>query len=493
MISCSFIFQIFSAWRSPLKVKYHIATTIVSVTAGLLCHAVVTIVSMTAAQSLAQTLIPATDPDINYYGRFSFATAAAPAFHWSGSAIEASFNGTTIGARLGSGGGGSYYDIEIDGVRQSSCCVVAQNTANYTFATDLLAGPHTVRIILRDETHWNIKTFEGFIVASGATLNPAPPRHARKIEFIGDSWTEGYGNERSGTTQGGCSNLQVITNENLAFPMLVAKAFSAQAMVIGWSGGGVVHNRLDSLGISENPVPYYYDSIFGEATWHMGSGLWNFSLWTADAVVICLGINDYTQGFPGSVAYENAYHALISRVLGHYPDAHILCVKTHSSYNGDSLDKAVDRIVAAEITSLGHARVNSVGIPTNLDLLGCDWHPSLADDRKLANTMIGKLMQMTGWDTAAAAGSNSLAGRQALRLQSEITVAESNTRRVVFRISPACAGNTLEILDMKGKLKARGVFNRCGVYQWNLSKTTPGVYLFGNKANGWEKVVVRKI
>jgi lysophospholipase L1-like esterase len=161
-------------------------------------------------------------------------------------------------------------------------------------------------MFLRNESQWNVKKFGGFYVDDGTTLLPAPSKPTRTIEFIGDSWTAGYGVEA-----GNC-NLNTVSDVNKSWAGLTRDAFHAHGSFLAWSGRGMVHNLEDATngGISPDAVPHYYDSIVCEATWFSGTHQWDFSKMDVNLVVICLGINDYSTNFPGSSAYITAYRIL---------------------------------------------------------------------------------------------------------------------------------------------------------------------------------------
>src|SRR5512145_683911 len=74
-------------------------------------------IALFVVSSFAEILIPASNANINYYGRFDFSVANQARFNWSGSMIEASFTGTSIGIELVDGN--TDYDIQIDGKHHS--------------------------------------------------------------------------------------------------------------------------------------------------------------------------------------------------------------------------------------------------------------------------------------------------------------------------------------------------------------------------------------
>ena len=80
--------------------------------------------------------------------------------------------------------------------------------------------------------------FKGFTVTNGA-LVPTPPPFTRKLEFIGDSITCGFGNEGPGPN---CPFTADTENESLAYGTLTAQALNAEHHTIAWSGIGMVRH-----------------------------------------------------------------------------------------------------------------------------------------------------------------------------------------------------------------------------------------------------------
>src|SRR5262249_20738501 len=121
--------------------------------------------------------------------------------------------------------------------------------------------------------------------------------------------------------------------------------------------------------------------------------------YTPDLVVINLGTNDFAQGDPG-MPYEQAYEKLIQQVRSHYPNAFIVCA-TGSMLSGDPLTKQKAYVNEAVHTmnQNGDARVSyaDLGLQDANDGLGCDWHPSLVTQQKMATRLTAAIKAVTGW------------------------------------------------------------------------------------------------
>jgi lysophospholipase L1-like esterase len=415
----------------------------------------------TACIANAVVLIPANDPNINYYGRFDFSNTAKPTCKWPGATIEASFPGPSIGAEISDGGG--YIEVEIDGVVSTTWA--PQATTNRTISTTLSAGNHTVRLILRSEYAW--VTFSGFYIADGKQLN-ALAKPSRKIEIIGDSWSDGY----LVLTTSACANWddKAQTNANQSWGRDLSKAFHAQDMMVATSGVGLV----SSIGGAANMMTRYPQAMMDAA------GNWDFSRFTADLVIIFLGINDWsTQGKAAASAsqYSTGYHTFIGTIRSHYPNSKILVM----GYSNWAVTPAT--IAAAE------TNVSSINCPISGGA-GCWAHPTVADAKTIANGLIPKVKSMMGWDTTSStvampalrSGTTSF-----LRIKSSIT----DSKNLIISATSKDMRSAVQIQSLDGRKIGAKEFDHAGSFTWNTSNVSPGVYFIGNKNIGWITALVK--
>lgn len=428
-----------------------------------------------AAAGRAEVAVPADDPNINYYGRFDFANPKAPRFNWSGTAIEFSVSGTaTVAAEMVDGAG--YYDVEVDGKTQATPVFVdARSPKSYALATGLSADAHRIRIVRRNEAYGTIASLSKILLADGGRL-AASPKPARKMEFVGDSWTAGYFNEA-------CSDQQKNTNTNKAWARLTSKAFHAQDVILAESGIGLAK----SLG-GKTVMPKKYPDTFDTAG-TTPNPKWNFASWKPDIVTVFLGINDKNAGAT-EAQFTAALHAFVTVIRGNYPEAAILFV---SATGG--MDAAARTAVAAETTSLGHSRVYWQECKTMGT--GCQYHPTLAEDQAIANTVIARIAQITGWDTAQAPvslGKKRTGAYPAGRggdSRSPLRATLAGTDGVLLSASHALAGLPVLSLSADGRVAGRLRLDAGAEGRWNGVRSA-GVYLLGSREAGWAKLAAER-
>lgn len=348
----------------------------------------------TIGASPTRTLTPAVTPttstssNVLYVGRFNTSDPVGPRSAWSATTIKANFSGTGIGANLVSVGD-NWYNIIIDGVVRTPVNVPAGTNGVVTLASGLASGNHTIELVRRTEAWVGDVQFKGFTVTGGQLL-AAPTPSSRRIEFIGDSISAGYGNE-------GANQYQTFTTKNenayLAYGPVTARALNADSFVIAWSGKGLMRNYS---GDTTDVVPSLYSRILPYDT----TTLWNSSQWVPQVVVINLGTNDFGPGVPDKTAFTSAYVTFINRIRGQYPNAHIYCALGPLLY-GTGLISARDYIttVVSQVNAGGDTKVHFIEFPQQDGSLGYgeDWHPSVAQHAAMSSQLVTQIKADLGW------------------------------------------------------------------------------------------------
>jgi hypothetical protein len=145
--------------------------------------------------TLAASTFPATDPSIGYLGRTQPASSSSITFDWPGVEIRVTVNAQSVAALFTDSG--STFNVFVD-----SQLVQILNTTSTQTIYLLVDGldtskSHYIRLTKRTEPLVAVTTFNGFVLKGGAETLSAPPltNPTRKVEWIGDSLTCGYGNE----------------------------------------------------------------------------------------------------------------------------------------------------------------------------------------------------------------------------------------------------------------------------------------------------------
>ena len=342
------------------------------------------------APSPAQgTRVEADHPWVRYTGRFDFSDAKAPAFDWPGVTIEAAFEGTSCAVWLEDGK--NDYNVSVDGQPSTVLRTTAERV--YVLAQGLPEGRHTVRLTRRTESEWGEAVFRGFLLDSGRGLVELPLRPGRRLLFVGDSFTTGYGNEG----QLGCGFSRETQNIERTYAVMVSQRLGAEAEIVAKSGRGVVRNYGEPTPTSPKPMPRYFAQALAERE----QPTWDFRRWVPHAVVINLGTNDFsTQPHPPEEVFARGYEALIADVRRAYPEVTLFIVAgPRMKAPANAYLRALVERQRARDGGRTHLALIEDTLETPGDF-GCDSHPSVTGHQKMAAQLEPVLSSVLGWEVS---------------------------------------------------------------------------------------------
>lgn len=301
--------------------------------------------------------------------------AGTQRFGWPGTYFEGRFRGTAVTVEAESTT--EHMRLLVDGAEKA---VLVEPGHTRLRLDGLPAGDHVVRLEKLTESQSGGGRFVGFFIDREASPLPPMPRE-RRIEFIGDSFTVGYGNMSHGRT---CTPDEIhdLTNTQRAFGPLLAKRLDADYRVNAYSGFGIVRNY--NGGAPELSLPLIYRrAIPGESMEATADG------WRPQLIVINLGTNDFsTELHRGErwtseadlrADYRKTYGEFLRMLMSRQPQARFILM------GADAFIKDVEQVAAA-LPPAERNKVKTLHFG-GLDVLGCDWHPSLADHEKLAKQL----------------------------------------------------------------------------------------------------------
>lgn len=323
---------------------------------------------------------------VNTVGRIE-TTNTGVRYTWPGIYFEGRFQGTGVGIVLNDAV--NDYDVAIDGVTVAHLMTPGRRTY---WVTGLTNAAHSVRLVKRTESPWQAGQFGGLVPVAGGRILPKPTARIRQIEFIGDSYTAGYGNL---ATQHDCSGIGGVTpnsDADLSFGALSARALNADYQINAMSGMGMVRNYNGTSRGTDFRT--YYDKTLQA----VNNDLWQHpASWHPQLVVIGLGINDFSTALnPGEpwtttaqliAAYQNAYQGFIDRLRAEY-GPNTLIVVSATALSNTTVFAQTARQVVIDRNAKGDKNVyywyyNS----PSLNHLGCDWHPSQHDDQVISGLL----------------------------------------------------------------------------------------------------------
>lgn len=300
-------------------------------------------------------------------------------FAWPGSGLAFRFEGRRLTVRLANEGENSLV-ATIDGLRKRIDLAPGEKT--YTLF-DGPAGPHAIELRKRTEGDVGLVRFLG-AETDGRFLKALTPE--RRILVIGDSISAGYGIEGAGPN---CSFSPDTQNQTLTYAAQVAERFGAETVTLAASGRGLVRNYS---GAREGTMPDLMDRALPNDPSLVGAARGPF-----DLVLVHLGTNDFS-GSEEPYGFETAYAALLETLRARYPSAPIYAL-IGPMLGPDRLDLAKAGIENAltRRQKAGDRAVGFLAFPAPPSSYGCDWHPSVAANRRMADLLAARLESDLGW------------------------------------------------------------------------------------------------
>jgi lysophospholipase L1-like esterase len=210
---------------------------------------------------------PGATPKTKLLGRYDLKDPTKPTFDWSGNSMNTRFHGTSV-----TWGVDSAIEVVFEQVVDGNATqVIAGGPAESTYPKQITVtvpeGEHEITVIRSSEALFSKGAFIPFTFGPGTTQLP-PIERPRRIEYIGDSITCGYGDEGPNATcpydvpirkvvdeKGQEKEVKIPESQNiyLAFGSIAARRLSADAVTLCFSGKGIALNYREQ-GVGEGKI-----------------------------------------------------------------------------------------------------------------------------------------------------------------------------------------------------------------------------------------------
>jgi lysophospholipase L1-like esterase len=329
---------------------------------------------------------------IRFLGRVNPATRELT---WPGTGVSFTFTGSSAKIGIEAISGTSSADIIIDG---RTTVISEVNGTSFSTPPGLRHGNHTVILRKRSEASYGTITV-GSVTTDGIF---GPDAYSgRKIEFIGDSITVGYGLD--GVLP--CVNSATVENNPKTYAALAADAVGADYDIIAWSGIGVTRNYVSPTPDTSDIMPQRY-TRYG-ALDPLNSYTFPANK-TPDAVVIGLGTNDfgYQAGVRDPIVpaeYTTAIVSFVKTIRAHYPKASFFLLTSPMLNDGypstaDAQKTTQKNALEAAVAQLKNSTsIQVVDMPSQGSDVGCDYHPNAATHAEEAEILATALAKEMGW------------------------------------------------------------------------------------------------
>jgi lysophospholipase L1-like esterase len=314
------------------------------------------------------------------YGRYTIKQECL-AFDWSNSGFSFNFSGTGFILSLGSYSADqpAYVKVYLDGSEQRFAISTGTEKIIYENLPD---KRHRVTVLRVTEGAAPLLFKELVLFGKDQKFMSPPFDKPRRIEFIGDSVTSGYGviADPSETTY------QTYQQDStMTYAYFTAKELEADAHYICISGKGIV---CDCNGEKEEDIPRFFEYASREKE------PWDFSKWIPGVVVVNAGTND-VAGAIGDREFTEKSVEFLNSIRSKYPEAHIVWVY------GMMNDKYVSAIKEA-IKELNKTdkKVHFLYVESINQLpgeTGANGHPNTRANMRVSKLLVKKIRSVTGW------------------------------------------------------------------------------------------------
>lgn len=358
----------------------------------MLILALMALGTMAASAATKDLVTPASDSRITIIGR-TFVSGDDVTFEWTGVYARVAFEGRYIALRA-SDTKKNYYNVWLD--KDTSCepdkviAIEGKDSLYVLFDESAIKakGAHSLVLQKRTEAEQGRTTLHCF-VTRGEVLQ-AQGLKPRLIEFVGDSYTCGYGAENSVRSD---PFRPADENSNKTYATIISRYFDADYILVAHSGQGINRN-YDDFGRGWTMPDRYnllYDTEKEGPKWDAQAAPYR-----PDLTVIYLCTNDFSTGRQPSIKEFRAdYIRLLKNIKAAYGEHHkILCIAAPS----DELmrDYIKTSMEASGLSEVWYMALCPLGINWDSDL-GASWHPNYAGHRKWAHAILPYVATVAGW------------------------------------------------------------------------------------------------
>eukprot|EP01112_Ceratiomyxa_fruticulosa_P007743 TRINITY_DN2007_c0_g1_i1.p1 TRINITY_DN2007_c0_g1~~TRINITY_DN2007_c0_g1_i1.p1 ORF type:complete len:357 (-),score=56.28 TRINITY_DN2007_c0_g1_i1:93-1163(-) len=337
--------------------------------------------------------LPASDRNIFFNGRWDKSNIDSPRGDWSGISVSIDVrNITEFTVLLSDSTGNSEADVILtssNGVQEILPYNITTQIKRITITNLQQKFTYNITVFKRTEPDVGIITFYGFSLSDGTIVYPPQDHYNRRIEFIGDSITCGYGD--LGVYP--CTWSPETEENYVSYGQITGRALNAQVYLEAWSGKGLVRNYDYPNITSPEPLPWYYPKTIASQS---NSTTWTFQDYSPQAIVINLGTNDYsTEPYPPENVFVPAYAAFIKQILNFYrvnSPSHIFLVC------GPMIGQPCCGYVKQAAYNNGATYIDLQGILNYPQDYGCDGHPGKTGHEKMAAATIPIIQKTMGWN-----------------------------------------------------------------------------------------------
>lgn len=334
-----------------------------------------------------------TDTRITYVGRVLVVDSMV-CFDWAATMVRIAFEGTSLRMQCNDSRK-DYFNLWADKQPSSNPDKIlrVEGDTLLTLVEGLEKGSHQIILQKRTEGEQGKLTMQA--LWSDGELLPAMPLRPRQVEFIGDSYSCGFGVENSVPSDPFTPETE---NACRAFPAIVARAFDADLVMVAHSGFGICRNYNSKV------AGYYLPERYTQTLDMVRDSL----LWNAQKeelrpsiTVIFLGGNDFSVGVtPNFKQFQQQYLALLKQIKTNYGSYHPILCGTRKGI--PAMSEYVEKVVQnCPYENVHFVPCMDALYPSDETHLGACGHPNMQAQEKMAMMLLPYISSLTGWELPA--------------------------------------------------------------------------------------------
>ena len=373
----------------------------------ILFSAIIGLIALSPLCLKAET-IPATDSRVTFVGRTAV-EGTSVSFDWTATYFRVAFSGKSLTMKASDLKVGAadeaaaaklhnYYAVWIDSPTNVEPHRIVEvkpgeniiELVDPAYLKKSRRSVHEVVVQKRTEGEQGRTTIYEF--ATDGQFMQAEPLRTRQLEFIGDSYTCGYGIDAPTKEEKFSPETE---NASRSYAAIVSRYFGADYIAVAHSGMGIARNYNSKFPKWHMPDRYLqtFDMDSTQAT------RWNAAAYAFKPAmtVIYLGPNDFSVSLqPKYENYRDNYYRLIKSIKANYGEEHpVLCVAAKSyEYLGEYVRELAKNSGMKNVNYLVYCPAQHNH--TNEDL-GADVHPNYNGQKKKAYSIIPYIATITGW------------------------------------------------------------------------------------------------
>lgn len=353
--------------------------------------------------------IPATDSRVTFVGRTAV-DGTAVSFDWTATYFRIAFSGQSLTMKASDLKFGAadeeaaaklhnYYAVWIDSPTSAEPHRIIEvkpgeqviELVDSMYLKKSRRSVHEVVVQKRTEGEQGRTTVYEFTADNGQFF-PATPLKERQLEFIGDSYTCGYGIDAPTKEEKFSPETE---NASRSYAAIVSRYFDADYIAVAHSGMGMVRNYNSKFAKWHMPERYLqtFDMDSTQATrWNAADHAFKPAM-----SIIYLGANDFSVSMqPKYESFRDNYYRIIKQMKANYGEDHpVLCVATKAhEFLGEYVREMAKNCGMKNVQYLVYCPAQHNH--TNEDL-GADVHPNYNGQKKKAYSIIPYIATMTGW------------------------------------------------------------------------------------------------